>query len=74
MYSADEVFVTGTFAGVTPVRCVDGRVIGPTNRGGEPGPMAVRLQELYRQDVERYVSLGRRDFGSAGPTALHCNA
>jgi len=28
VYGADEAFVTGTFAGVTPVREVDGRVIG----------------------------------------------
>ena len=28
VYSADEAFVTGTFAGVVPVRTVDGRTIG----------------------------------------------
>jgi branched-chain amino acid aminotransferase len=48
-YSADEAFVTGTFAGVVPVRIIDGRVIGD----GRPGPMVARLQGLYRGLVER---------------------
>ncbi len=43
VYSADEAFVTGTFAGLVPVRQVDGRVIG----GGSRGPMVKRLQDLY---------------------------
>ncbi len=43
VYGADEAFVTGTFAGVVPVRSVDGRQIG---RGGR-GPMVERLQQLY---------------------------
>lgn len=51
-YSADEAFVTGTFAGVTPVRCIDGRLIGD----GQPGPMLARLQSLYRGLVERDVA------------------
>ena len=32
VYGADEAFVTGTFAGVVPVREVDGRVIGHVGR------------------------------------------
>ncbi len=42
VYDADEVFVTGTFGGITAVRRVDGRTIGPR------GPVTARLQELYR--------------------------
>ena len=42
-YSADEAFVTGTFAGLTPVVDIDGRVIG----SGQRGAMVDRLQELY---------------------------
>ena len=42
-YSANESFVTGTFAGVAPVRSIDGRRIGT----GERGPMVERLQSLY---------------------------
>jgi branched-chain amino acid aminotransferase len=49
VYAADEAFVTGTFAGVVPVREIDGRAIGDT----VPGPMVVRLQQLYRELVER---------------------
>lgn len=48
VYSADEAFVTGTFAGLTPVRTVDGRIIGD---GSVPGPLTVTLQELYTQAV-----------------------
>jgi branched-chain amino acid aminotransferase len=47
VYSADEAFVTGTFGGVTPVRKVDGRIIGSV-----PGPITARLRELYRALME----------------------
>ena len=53
VYSAEESFVTGTFAGVVPVRMIDGRMIGD----GQPGPMVARLQQLYRALVERDVAL-----------------
>lgn len=39
LYNADEVFMTGTAAEVTPVREIDGRRIGP----GRPGPVTRRL-------------------------------
>jgi branched-chain amino acid aminotransferase len=42
-YSADESFVTGTFAGIAPVTTIDGRTIG----SGERGTMVERLQSLY---------------------------
>ena len=51
VYSAEEAFCTGTFAGVVPVRAIDGRTIGD----GVPGPMVRRLQGLYRGLVERDV-------------------
>jgi branched-chain amino acid aminotransferase len=47
VYGAREAFVTGTFAGVVPVRCVDGRIIGD----GRRGPIVERLQALYRDLV-----------------------
>lgn len=53
VYSAEEAFCTGTFAGLVAVREVDGRVIGK----GRPGPMVARLQGLYRGLVERDVAL-----------------
>ena len=52
VYSADEAFVTGTFAGLVPVHTVDGRTIG----AGSRGPMVERLQELYRDFVEQDVA------------------
>ncbi len=49
VYTAEEAFVTGTFAGLTPVREVDGRVLGPALEGppAVPGPMVARLRQLY---------------------------
>jgi branched-chain amino acid aminotransferase len=51
VYSADEAFCTGTFAGLTPVRKVDGRPIG--ERGDDPadasGPMTLRLRALFKE-------------------------
>ena len=55
VYSADEAFVTGTFAGLVPVHTVDGRRIGD----GRRGPMVERLQTLYRELVREDVA-GRR--------------
>ena len=51
VYGAEEAFVTGTFAGVVPVRMIDGRLIGD----GQPGPMVAQLQGLYRDLVQRDV-------------------
>ncbi|MDJ0892712.1 MAG: branched-chain amino acid transaminase [Gammaproteobacteria bacterium] len=43
VYIADEAFFTGTAAEVTPIREVDGRVIGD----GRRGPLTARLQARY---------------------------
>ena len=43
MYIADEVFVTGTAAELTPVREIDNRRIGT----GKPGPITLALQKLF---------------------------
>lgn len=43
VYSADEAFITGTFAGVTPVREVDGRQIEHKD-----GPVSRRVRDLYK--------------------------
>ncbi len=55
VYSADEAFVTGTFGGITPVKCVDGRVIG----SGRRGALTAALQQLYQALMERESALGR---------------
>lgn len=43
LYTADEAFFTGTAAEVTPIREVDGRVIG----NGRPGEVTRRLQSIF---------------------------
>lgn len=43
LYYADEIFLTGTAAEVTPVRDVDDRPVGD----GRPGPVTRRAQELF---------------------------
>lgn len=48
VYGADEAFITGTFAGLVPVRTVDGRLISAAR-----GPMVERLQGLYRGRVRQ---------------------
>src|SRR3954454_25092579 len=52
VYSASEAFVTGTFAGVVPVRMLEGRTIGC----GRRGPVVERLQTLYRELVDTDVA------------------
>ena len=47
MYLADELFMTGTAAEVTPVREVDNRRIGK----GEPGPVTKKLQDGFFKAV-----------------------
>jgi branched-chain amino acid aminotransferase len=47
MYLADELFMTGTAAEVTPVREVDNRRIGK----GEPGPVTKRIQDVFFRAV-----------------------
>lgn len=55
VYGADEAFVTGTFAGIVPVREVDGRKLTDGR-----GAMVERLQQLYRERVERDVAEHKR--------------
>ena len=40
---ADELFMTGTAAEITPIRTVDGQAVG----SGEPGPITRSLQEDF---------------------------
>ena len=48
VYGAEEAFVTGTFAGVTPVVEIDGRKIGR----GLPFEMVERISALYKARIE----------------------
>ena len=55
LYLADEMFLTGTAAEVTPVRAVDDRTIG----AGSPGPITAEIQTTFnrvvRGEVPRFV-------------------
>lgn len=44
LYVADEVFLVGTAAEVTPVLSIDGRPVGD----GRVGPVALKIREVYR--------------------------
>ncbi|HET7299464.1 MAG TPA: branched-chain amino acid transaminase [Oleiagrimonas sp.] len=43
LYLADEVFMCGTAAEITPIRSVDGKQVG----AGKAGPVTLRMQELF---------------------------
>jgi branched-chain amino acid aminotransferase len=45
LYTADEVFVCGTAAEITPVREIDDRLVG------EPGPLTKKIQEVFHAAV-----------------------
>jgi D-alanine transaminase len=52
LVAADEVILVGTTYEVLPVIEIDGQAIG----SGTPGPLARRLGELYRYEVERWLA------------------
>ena len=45
LWTADEVFLTGTAAGIVPVTKIAGRVVGD----GKPGPITRKLMERFKQ-------------------------
>lgn len=54
-YSAEEAFVTGTFAGIAPVRSIDGREIGT----GKRGKLTKKLQDLYLKLLDQEAGVTR---------------
>ena len=54
-YSAQEAFITGTYAGIAPVIEIDGRRISAGR-----GPMVERLQQLYLHLIERDIAAQAR--------------
>ena len=50
-YSAEEAFITGTYAGIAPVVEIDGRRISAAR-----GAMVERLQQLYLRLIERDIA------------------
>lgn len=58
VYGADECFVTGTYAGVSPVSTVDGRTIAPLNWNGDKEPedmgeITALLRSQYKDFAKR---------------------
>jgi branched-chain amino acid aminotransferase len=55
LYLADEIFMTGTAAELTPIREIDDRPVG----SGEPGPVTKKLQKIFDDALhardERYL-------------------
>jgi branched-chain amino acid aminotransferase len=49
LYSADEVFCTGTMGELAPVMAIDGRTIGK----GQTGAMTLRLSQLFAELTRR---------------------
>jgi D-alanine transaminase len=52
--SADEVILVGTTSEVVPIIQIDDAPVG----AGTPGPIARRLWDAYRQDVEGWLAGG----------------
>lgn len=48
LFTADEIFFTGTAAEITPIRSVDKNIVGE----GKPGPVTRDLQKLFFDVVE----------------------
>ncbi len=51
LYMADELFMTGTAAELTPIREVDDHAVGP----GEPGPVTREVQQLFEDALHGRV-------------------
>lgn len=53
IYCADEAFMTGTAAEITPIQSIDDRAIGT----GKPGPITKQLQSDYQKIVRGELKL-----------------
>jgi branched-chain amino acid aminotransferase len=53
LYCADEAFMTGTAAEITPIQSLDTRLIGT----GKPGPITQKLQQDYQKIVRGELKL-----------------
>ena len=51
--NCDEVFVTGTFAGIIPVRKLENRELNSTN----PNSLTNQIRMLYNQEIKKYIGL-----------------
>jgi branched-chain amino acid aminotransferase len=51
LYTADEIFLTGTAAEITPISSVDERKMGRGPNAGKPGPISQQIQSDYAKLV-----------------------
>jgi branched-chain amino acid aminotransferase len=51
LWCADEIFLTGTAAEITPVKEIDNRLIGKPSHLGKPGPLTKEIQKAYQDMV-----------------------
>jgi branched-chain amino acid aminotransferase len=66
LYMAQEVFMTGTAAEVTPIRSVDRLPVGT----GKPGPVTMALQEDFFDLVRGKVADRHRWLTPVAPAAV----
>ena len=50
LFTADEIFGTGSGSGISPVIEINGRVIG----SGEPGPLTLKLDGMFKEFTEAH--------------------
>jgi branched-chain amino acid aminotransferase len=62
LWCADEVFLTGTAAEITPVSSVDQRLIGRGENRGKPGPITLSLLKEYGRLVRGELSETPREW------------
>lgn len=53
VYNAEEAFVTGSFGGITPIREIDGRIIG----NGKFGELSHKINNFYLELIEKELLL-----------------
>ena len=56
LYTADELFFTGTAAEVTPIRSVDGTDIGPGTKGPITDELQTRFFDLFDGPIDEHES------------------
>lgn len=62
LFAADEVFLTGSGAGLVPVRSLDGRTLGE----GKPGPLYAKLRAAFLAAAPELGVPVQGDGGNAG--------
>ncbi len=55
LFTADEAFLTGTAAEVTPIREVDGRIIGNGSRGPITEKLQTKFFEIVKGEDDKYA-------------------